>query len=70
MDQRLRDRRALQQDLRAAIARGELALHYQPQACIDRTIIGFEALVRWSHPTHGAVSPAMFIPLAEESGLI
>jgi diguanylate cyclase (GGDEF)-like protein/PAS domain S-box-containing protein len=70
MDQRLRDRRALQQDLRAAIARGELALHYQPQARIDRTIIGFEALVRWSHPTHGAVSPAMFIPLAEESGLI
>jgi diguanylate cyclase (GGDEF)-like protein/PAS domain S-box-containing protein len=70
MDQRLRDRRALQQDLRAAIARGELALHYQPQARIDRTIIGFEALVRWSHPTRGAVSPAMFIPLAEESGLI
>jgi diguanylate cyclase (GGDEF)-like protein/PAS domain S-box-containing protein len=70
MDQRLRDRRALQQDLRAAIARGELALHYQPQARIDRTIIGFEALVRWWHPTHGAVSPSIFIPLAEESGLI
>ena len=70
MDQRLRDRRALQQDLRAAIARGELALHYQPQARIDRAIIGFEALVRWWHPTHGAVSPTIFIPLAEESGLI
>jgi diguanylate cyclase (GGDEF)-like protein/PAS domain S-box-containing protein len=70
MDQRLRDRRALQQDLRAAIARGELALHYQPQARIDRTIIGFEALVRWWHPTHGSVSPSIFIPLAEESGLI
>jgi diguanylate cyclase (GGDEF)-like protein/PAS domain S-box-containing protein len=70
MDQRLRDRRALQQDLRAAIARGELALHYQPQARIDRTVIGFEALVRWWHPTHGAVSPSIFIPLAEESGLI
>jgi EAL domain-containing protein (putative c-di-GMP-specific phosphodiesterase class I) len=70
MDQRLRDRRALQQDLRAAIARGELALHYQPQARIDRTIIGFEALVRWWHPTPGSVSPSIFIPLAEESGLI
>ncbi len=70
MDQLLRDRRALQQDLRAAIARGELALHYQPQARIDRTIIGFEALVRWWHPTRGAVSPATFIPLAEESSLI
>jgi diguanylate cyclase (GGDEF)-like protein/PAS domain S-box-containing protein len=70
MDQRLRDRRALQQDLRAAIARGELALYYQPQARIDRTIIGFEALVRWWHPTHGSVSPSIFIPLAEESGLI
>ena len=70
MDQRLRDRRALRQDLRAAIARGELALHYQPQARIDRTIIGFEALVRWWHPTHGSVSPSIFIPLAEESGLI
>ena len=70
MDQRLRDRRALQQDLRAAIARGELSLHYQPQARIDRTIIGFEALVRWWHPTHGSVSPSMFIPLAEESRLI
>src|SRR5262249_38893230 len=65
VDQRLRDRRALQQDLRAAIARGELALHYQPQARIDRTIIGFEALVRWWHPTHGSVSPSIFIPLAE-----
>ena len=70
MDQRLRDRRALQQDLRAAITRGELALYYQPQARIDRTIIGFEALVRWWHPTRGEVSPITFIPLAEESGLI
>ena len=70
MDQRLRDRRALQQDLRAAITRGELALYYQPEARIDRTIIGFEALVRWWHPTRGEVSPITFIPLAEESGLI
>jgi predicted signal transduction protein with EAL and GGDEF domain len=70
MDPRLRDRRALQQDLRAAITRGQLALYYQPQARIDRTIIGFEALVRWWHPTRGEVSPVTFIPLAEESGLI
>jgi diguanylate cyclase (GGDEF)-like protein/PAS domain S-box-containing protein len=70
MDKRLRDRRALQQELRFAIDRGELAVHYQPQARIDRDVIGFEALARWQHPRHGAVPPAAFIPLAEESGLI
>ena len=70
MDLELRERRALQQDLQSAIARNELALHYQPQARVDGEIVGFEALARWQHPTRGMVSPGIFIPLAEESGLI
>jgi diguanylate cyclase (GGDEF)-like protein/PAS domain S-box-containing protein len=70
MDQRLREQRALQQDLRTAIERNELVLHYQPQALIGGEVIGFEALVRWQHPTRGLVPPTMFIPVAEDNGLI
>ncbi len=70
MDKTLREKRALQQDLRSAVAGGEIELHYQPQAHIDGEITGFEALVRWHHPSRGLISPATFIPLAEESGTI
>jgi diguanylate cyclase (GGDEF)-like protein len=70
MDQQLRERYALQHDLRVAAAHDELLLHYQPQARINGEIFGFESLVRWQHPRHGIVSPATFIPLAEQNGTI
>jgi diguanylate cyclase (GGDEF)-like protein/PAS domain S-box-containing protein len=70
MDKRLRERRVLQHDLRSALDRGQLSLHYQPQARLDGDIIGFEALARWQHPQRGFVPPATFIPVAEESGLM
>jgi diguanylate cyclase (GGDEF)-like protein/PAS domain S-box-containing protein len=70
MDKQLRERRSLERDLAVAIAQGELTLHYQPQARADGTIIGFEALARWQHPTRGFIPPAEFIPVAEDSGLI
>ncbi len=75
MDQQIRDRRALHQELSLAIKNGELSLYYQPQAASGHTVassevIGFEALARWLHPVRGFVPPSDFIPLAEESGLI
>jgi diguanylate cyclase (GGDEF)-like protein/PAS domain S-box-containing protein len=70
MDAMLRERRALLHDLRSAISSNELLVHYQPQAKIEGEVVGFEALVRWRHPTRGMVSPGIFIPPAEESGLI
>ena len=70
MDQRLRERRALQHELRTAIEHDELRVYYQPQAAIDGRVLGFEALVRWQHPTRGLISPGLFVPLAEETGII
>jgi diguanylate cyclase (GGDEF)-like protein len=70
MDQQIRDRRAMHHELSQAIKNGELILNYQPQAIIGKDVVGFEALVRWNHPARGVVSPGVFIPLAEESGLI
>jgi diguanylate cyclase (GGDEF)-like protein/PAS domain S-box-containing protein len=74
MDQQIRDRRVLHQDLSTAIKNGEISLYYQPQASSLQAgkseIIGFEALARWRHPVRGFVPPSDFIPLAEESGLI
>lgn len=61
----------LEEELRGAIARGELALYFQPQLSLaDGRIVGAEALLRWFHPTRGQISPARFIPIAEQSGLI
>jgi diguanylate cyclase (GGDEF)-like protein/PAS domain S-box-containing protein len=70
MDERLRDRRTLQHDLRTAVERGDLKLDYQPQARLGGEVVGFEALVRWCHPTRGIVPPNTFIPIAEENGTI
>lgn len=71
MQNEAEDRLKIEQDLKAGIGAGQLRLVYQPLIDAgDQSLIGFEALVRWHHPTRGIVSPAAFIPLAEESGLI
>ena len=71
MDALLQERRALERDLRHAIAARQLSIHYQPLVdCSSGRAVGFEALVRWEHATRGQVSPVDFIPVAEESGLI
>ena len=70
LDRRLRERFALQLDLRSAIARNELVLYYQPQASIEGKVFGFEALARWQHPTRGLIQPSAFISLAEQNGMI
>ncbi len=64
-------RMELELDLRQAVERGEFEAYYQPiVALADRQLAGFEALVRWRHPTKGLISPVEFIPVAEETGLI
>ncbi|MCX7313532.1 MAG: EAL domain-containing protein [Alphaproteobacteria bacterium] len=71
MDKRLQSRRALELDLRKAIANGEFEVYYQPILYLQTgKVSGFEALVRWNHPERGMISPLDFIPLAEETGLI
>ncbi len=71
MDDTIRERRNLARDLRQGIIDEELVVHYQPLArATDGEVCGFEALVRWNHPTRGMISPLEFIPVAEENGLI
>jgi diguanylate cyclase (GGDEF)-like protein/PAS domain S-box-containing protein len=65
------DRTMLAEDLRSAVAAGQLALRYHPVIDVrSRKVVAFEALLRWNHPTRGELSPLLFIPLAEESGAI
>lgn len=70
MDASAKTRRDLEADLRKALANGELEMAYQPQVKANGVMTGVEALVRWRHPERGPVSPAYFVPVAEECGLI
>jgi len=71
MDEQLQARRVLTHDLRAAIGSEQMSLHFQPLYAGDgRTLTGYEALLRWNHPTRGNVGPSEFIPLAEDCGAI
>jgi diguanylate cyclase (GGDEF)-like protein len=67
----VRERMSLENQLRGAISRGEITLHYQPEFDLSsHRLIRFEALARWTHPTLGSIPPTKFIPIAEETGLI
>ena len=71
LDHGMRSQVDLQRELRRALRRDELQLHYQPRLCLHSgAIVGLEALVRWQHETHGLLLPGEFVPLAEECGLI
>ncbi len=71
MDLQMQTRRIMERDLRKALPAGEFELYYQPVVNLANSeISGFEALIRWNHPERGLVSPAAFIPLAEETGFI
>ena len=71
MDATMQARRSLELDLRTALAEGEFKVYYQPLMNLQtKSLTGFEALVRWFHPERGLISPADFIPLTEETGLI
>ncbi|WP_346797653.1 EAL domain-containing protein [Halomonas sp. Bachu 37] len=68
--EKLSQRVTLRNDLQEAIDQGQFALHYQPLITRDNEVEGFEALVRWNHPSKGFISPGLFIPIAEETGQI
>jgi diguanylate cyclase (GGDEF)-like protein len=71
LNQRAQERRQVESDLRLALERGELELHYQPLFDLEQNrICSFEALLRWNHPKRGLISPVDFIPIAEDTGLI
>ena len=71
METQAKDQLVLEGDLRTALNRNEFVLYYQPKLALNsEAIVGFEALVRWQHPTRGMISPLDFIPLAEKTGLI
>jgi len=71
MDARMRARVEIEHDLRLAINRGELVLHYQPRVSLTTgAVLGFEALVRWNHPNQGLLGPDRFVGVAEDTGLI
>ncbi|HMG21321.1 MAG TPA: EAL domain-containing protein, partial [Kofleriaceae bacterium] len=71
MNARAVERQSIEENLRRALQRQEFALHYQPKINFrSGAITGAEALIRWTHPTRGPISPAQFIPVAEDSGLI
>lgn len=70
MDIALKSRRGVEDDLRRALDDGDLRMAYQPQFNAKRQIVGLEALLRWRHPTRGNLSPAYFVPIAEQAGLI
>ncbi len=71
LDEQARRRRQMELDLRIALRDGHFELHYQPlYSLAEDSLEGFEALIRWAHPVEGLISPAEFIPLAEETGLI
>lgn len=71
MNERLHERKRIESSLRNAAKRGEISFMFQPQFCLRTSgLVGVESLMRWHHPTLGPVSPARFIPVAEECGLI
>jgi diguanylate cyclase (GGDEF)-like protein len=71
MDAEMQERRVLERDLRQALTAGQFELHYQPIVNLaSNEISGFEALIRWRHPDKGLISPATFVPFAEETGFI
>jgi EAL domain-containing protein (putative c-di-GMP-specific phosphodiesterase class I) len=71
MNARAVERQSIEESLRRALQRQEFTLHYQPKVCLRTgAMVGAEALIRWTHPKRGNLSPAQFIPIAEDCGLI